>query len=130
MLVGSLGTFLFRTSSFDVTTFKNLARKRNYNFSEHEVGKDKPYLQFAGEALEEITFDMVLDRGLNPLPKDCSKQRDELAAMAKTGNAFALVIGTKYLGNFVIRDISEKDREILGNLITRMDLSVTLKEYH
>ena len=62
--------------------------------------------------------------------KTCSKQRDELAAMAKTGNAFALVIGTKYLGNFVIRDISEKDREILGNLITRMDLSVSLKEYH
>ena len=76
MLVGSLGTFLFRTSSFDVTTFKNLARKRNYNFLEHEVVKGKPYLQFAGEALEEITFDMVLDRGLNPLPKDCSKQRD------------------------------------------------------
>ncbi len=100
MLVGSLGTFLFRTSSFDVTTFKNLARKRNYNFSEHEVVKGKPYLQFAGEALEEITFDMVLD------------------------------IGTKYLGNFVIRDISEKDKEILGNLITRMELSVSLKEYH
>lgn len=130
MIVGSFGTLEFRTSSFDITTFKNLSRKRDFTFSQHEVVRGKPYLQFVGEALERISFDMVFDRALSPLPKDCRKSRDELAAMAKTGNAFPLVIGTVFLGNYVIESIQEKDREILGNAITRMDLSVSLKEYH
>lgn len=76
MIVGSFGILTFRTSSFDVRTFKNLARKRSYSFSEHEVVSGKPYLQRGHENLETITFDMVLDRGLNPLPVDCRKSRD------------------------------------------------------
>ena len=129
MVAGSFGSLEFCTSSFDVTTFKNLARKRDYRFSRHEVVHGKPYLQFVGEDLESVSFDMVFDRALNPLPKDCRKSRDELVAMAKTGNAFPLVVGTVFLGNYVIESIQEKDREILGNAITRMDLSVSLKEY-
>lgn len=130
MLVGSFGTILFRTSSFDITTFKNLQRKRQYHFTRHDVVNGKSCLHFAGEALESITFDFVFDRALNPLLKDCGKYRDMLVEMAGTGNAFPLVIGTAFLGNFVVENIEEKDKEILGNIITRMDLSVSLTEYH
>lgn len=130
MLVGSFGSVEFRTSSFDINTFKNLSRKRAFAFARHEAAKGKPYLQFVGEDLETLSFDMVFDRALNPLPKDCRKSRDELVNMARTGNAFPLVIGTSFIGNFVIESITEKDREILGNAVTRMDLSVSLKEYH
>lgn len=130
MIVGSFGILTFCTSSFDVRTFKNLVRKRSYSFSEHEVVSGKPYLQRGHENLETITFDMVLDRGLNPLPVDCRKSRDLLDTMLQTGDAYPLVIGTRYIGNYVIENIEEKDKEILGNIITRMDLTVSLKEYH
>lgn len=83
MIVGSFGNITFRTSSFDVRTFKHLARKRSYAFSEHEVVSGKPYLQFGHENLETISFDMVLDRGLNPLSHDCRECRDLLDDMAK-----------------------------------------------
>lgn len=87
-------------------------------------------MQRGHENLETITFDMVLDRGLNPLPVDCRKSRDLLDTMLQTGDAYPLVIGTRYIGNYVIENIEEKDKEILGNIITRMDLTVSLKEYH
>lgn len=130
MIVGSFGNITFRTSSFDVTTFKNLARKRTYSFSEHEVVSGKPYLQAGHEGLETLTFDIVLDKALNPLPKDCRECRDMLDEMLKTGDAFPFVLGTSYIGDYVIENIAEKDNLILGNMIVRMDLAVSLKEYH
>ena len=89
-------------SSFDVTTFKNLARKRTFSFTEHEVVSGKPYLQRGHEGLEVITFDMVLDKALNPLPKDCRECQDKLCEMQSTGDAVPLVIGTSYIGNYVL----------------------------
>lgn len=130
MIVGSFGNITFRTSSFDVTTFKNLTRKRTFSFTEHEVVSGKPYLQRGHEGLETITFDMVLDKALNPLPKDCRECRDMLSEMQSTGDAYPLVIGTKFIGNYVIEEINEKDKQILGDFVTRMDLAVSLKEYH
>lgn len=130
MIVGAFGEVIFRTSSFDITTFKNLSRKHSYKFAEHEVIKGKPYLQFIGENLEQISLDIVLDKGFIALYKDCRECRNMLLAMAKTGNAHSFVIGTTYLGEYVLESIDEKDRQILGNCITRMDLILNLKEYH
>ena len=125
MIAGSFGNITFRTSSFDVTTFKNLVRKRAFTFSEHEVVSGKPYLQRGHEGLETITFDMVLDKALNPLPKDCRECRDMLSEMQSTGDAYPLVIGTSYIGSYVIEEINEKDKQILGDFVTRMDLAVS-----
>lgn len=58
-------------------------------------------MQRGHENLETIAFDMVLDRGLNPLSVDCRKLRDLLYEMLKTGDACPLVIGTSYIGAYL-----------------------------
>ena len=131
MIVGSFGKVTFQTSSMGVTTFKQIDRTRSYTFGEHKVVHGVPYLQHTGRELETIELPIIMDNALNPTPYyDCDKIKDSFVEMAQSGDHFSLVIGLTYHGEWVITSMKEVDKIIIHGVTVRMDLSLSLKEYH
>ncbi|MBR8701166.1 hypothetical protein IX317_002151 [Fusobacterium sp. DD29] len=128
MVVGSLGKTIFACSSFFVRTFNNLTKSSNYRWIEHKVIGEKPKLQFDGVDLENIKFNIILSAAYNLNP---ALEAHKLKEKAADGEKFKLIIGGEVLGDYVIASINETHKQFtaFGN-VTRVDLSVELKEYN
>ena len=122
---GSLGNIVFETvKTPDKESFK---RKKKYNYAEIQTYQ-KPKLQYIGDALEEIEFEIKLVKTADLDPEE---ELDKLYNEAEKGEPLTLSIGTHIEGDFVITDIEEtlKSTDSKGNLIV-VYVKLKLKEYN
>lgn len=126
-MIGSFGDVPFVTSASTLRTFENLSRSYKARYARHEVIGKKPVLEFIGPDTITIPLNIRLDitKGVNP-----ASEIDNLTAKMDSGTDEALVIGNKYLGQFVIQSIDEADRFIDNRGVVRIaNLAISLEEY-
>ena len=121
--IGSFGSVIFRVSSTQIKTFDELSRRVAAKFADHEVAGKKPISEKTGEELDQITFNIQLNRAY-------CKPEQELLTLNKilsSGVANRLIIGTRNLGKFTLREFEENLTHVgkKGALLVK-DLSLTL----
>jgi len=122
---GSLGNIIFQTYlTPDKESFK---RKKSYNYAEINTYR-KPKLQYIGDKLEEIEFELKFVKTEELDPED---MLDTLYEEAEKGEPLTLIVGTHIEGDFVITSVEEtlKATDSKGNLIA-VYAKVKLKEYN
>ena len=60
--IGSFGSVIFRVSSTQIKTFDELSRHVAAKFADHEVAGKKPISEKTGEELDQITFNIQINR--------------------------------------------------------------------
>ena len=60
--IGSFGSVIFQVSSSHIKTFDELSRHVAAKFADHEVAGKKPVSEKTGEELDEVTFNIQLNR--------------------------------------------------------------------
>jgi phage protein U len=126
-MIGSLGEVSFITSSTTIRTFSNLTRNFKARYARHEVIGKKPVLEFLGPDTITIPLTIRLDitKGVNP-----TSEIENLTTKMESGTDEALVIGNKYLGQFVIKSIDESDTFIDNKGVVRIaNITMNLEEY-
>lgn len=128
MIIGSLGSYVFMTSSFYTKTYNSYSRKLSTKWIEHKIIGEKSKLQFDGLELEQISFNIHLNRFFNV---SIESEKKVLYEYMKDGKVLRLILGGKKIGNYVITSISEEPKaySALGSP-TKIDLKVELKEYN
>lgn len=128
MIIGSLGNYVFMTSSFYTKTYNSYSRKLSSKWIEHKIIGEKAKLQFDGLELENISFNIHLNKFFNV---NIDLEKKILYEYMKDGKVLRLILGGKKIGNYVITSISEEPKaySAIGS-ISKMDLKIELKEYN
>lgn len=128
MIVGSLGNYIFFTSSIYTKTYNSFSRSISSRWIEHKIIGEKPKLQFDGLELESISFSIHLNRFFKV---DIDKEKKKLETFFKEGKVLRLILGGKKIGNYVITSIGEEPKGYNAfGVPTKMDLKIELKEYN
>lgn len=130
MIIGSLGKVIFTCSSFYIKTINNMSIDKSVNWIEHKMMNGKPKLQFDGENLDSIKFDIHLNSAFNVNPLLSAKELEEYM---KKGNTLKFILGRKVIGTgwYVITSISETHKTFSSlGVVTKIELSIELKEYN
>lgn len=126
-MIGSFGPIAFSASSSKIFTLSGFGKGAESRFAEHDLAGKKPLLSFVGPGLESISFNMKLSLtlGVDPVT-EINRLRD----LRDNGIAQPFVLGGEYIGDYVIKSLSESHRAMdgKGNLIAA-DISVSMKEY-
>lgn len=129
MIVGYLGSTPFVTSSNKIRTFDNFSRSSTARWTKHDLIGQKPVLEFIGNDIEKISFDMQLraDYGINP-----EKELENLRQMRDNGTAVTLILNNSPVTDnlWVIESLDEKVTFWgSGGEILSASVSVSLLEY-
>lgn len=126
-MIGALGNIVFTVSSDFVRTPSNIKKSRSARIAKHDIIGSKPKLEFQGEDLVSMSFDIRLDRSLGVSPQS---DINSLARLHASGEVVDLVIGNVYHGAFLIESIEENTKytDRNGNVIVA-ELSISLQEY-
>ena len=132
--VGSLGEvdFYVRSSNGknEILSFHDLTRNSTANFPEHERNGGKPYLEYSGPGLDEISMIIEADAQFRIKPLDIQAK---LHQYAEEGTPNTLIIGGKKIGSnpFVITAISDVYKRFFPKDGRPMAIAmqITLKEY-
>lgn len=128
MIVGSLGTYIFFTSSFYTKTYNSFSRNISSKWIEHKIIGEKPKIQFDGLELENISLSIHLNRFFNV---NINKEKKILEGYLKEGKVLRLILGGRKIGNYVIVSISEEPKAYSAfGTQTKVDLKIELKEYN
>lgn len=102
--IGLFGKVPFVCSSSLVMTFRNLQIERGMRWATHEVIGQKPILEKIGPELTSVSFEIQLNSflGMPPIAAILIFRK-----MIESGEPQRLLIGTDYLGKFVIESLSE-----------------------
>ena len=103
--LGMIGTLPFVCSHEKVMTFSNLQTERSVRYAVHEVIGKKPVLEFIGENLSRVSFQIRFDSSLG-FPPNIGLMA--LREMMKEGSSKRLLIGPEYMGKYVIESIGEE----------------------
>lgn len=129
MIVGYLGNIPFITSRNKVRTFNNFNRSSTARWAKHELIGQKPILEFLGNDIEKISFDMLLrtDLGINP-----EDELDNLRTMRDNGTVLTLVLDNMPItDNFWVIESLDESVNYFGGTgeILSATVSVSLQEY-
>lgn len=126
-MIGALGNIVFTVSSDFVRTPSNIKKSRSARIAKHDIIGSKPKLEFQGEDLVSMSFDIRLDASLGVNPQS---DINSLARLYTSGEVVDLVIGNVYHGAFLIESIEENTKytDRNGNIIVA-ELSISLQEY-
>lgn len=125
-LTGLFGKVPFVSSSAVVYTFKDLSVSRSARWATHEIIGKKPKLEYIGPGLTEVSFNIQLNSSLGTPPLVALIM---LKKMLEKKQPERLLIGSDYLGKFVIESIGE-ERKYHNNfgICVSAEVSITLKE--
>lgn len=126
-MIGSLGGVPFESSTEKLRTFNNFNRSGAARWSDHERLGMKPKREFIGPDTESIGLSIRLDvsHGINP-----ERELVGLRSARDEGRILPLVMGDKFLGDYVIDSLSENHKHYSGRgdlMVAVADLA--LKEY-
>lgn len=124
--IGSFGDIIFTVSASHIKTFDELSRRSAAKFADHEVASKKPISEFTGEELDEITFNIQLNRTYTKPERDLML----LNKIKSTGMANRLIIGSRNFGKFTLREFEETLTHVGKNgAILFAEVELTLTEY-
>lgn len=131
--VGSFGDVDFYVRSGNgknqILSFHDLTRNSSANFAEHERNGGKPFLEYGGPGLDEVSLTVEADAQYQVRPLEV---QEKLHRYAEDGTPNTLVVGGRKIGNspFVITAISDvyKRHHTDGRPIA-ISMQLTLKEY-
>lgn len=124
--IGSFGDIVFSVSASHIKTFDELSRRSAAKFADHEVAGSKPISEFTGEELDEITFNIQLNRTYAKPERDLML----LNKIKSAGTANRLIIGSRNLGKFTLREFEETLTHVGKNgAILFAEVELTLTEY-
>lgn len=124
--IGAFGSIIFTVSTSQIKTFDEFSRRSVAKFADHEIAGQKPIPEFIGEELDEITFSIQLNRTY------ASPERDLmlLNKIKSSGVASRLIIGSRNLGKFTLREFEENLTHVGKNgAILFAEVELTLTEY-
>lgn len=142
MIVGYMGNIPFITSRRYLVTFDDYSRNSEGRWAKHDIVGGKPVLEFLGPDTEKVSMKIQLrrDHGVNP-----ESLLSQLRNMRDSGETFPLVLGSKVIGNaimkllglsngsgsglWVLKGISEVVTHWAGGNAYCVDATVTLEEY-
>lgn len=129
MKLGKLGDVIFETSDKNILNYSNLTRKTSATYNEQKSKNDYPRLEFQNPELREISFNIKLIRSL--LNEDPLVLSQKINSYILKGKVVEFILGDSYVssGRFVILDSQETFKNIHGNKVDVMELSINLKEY-
>lgn len=119
---------VFGNLQFDlITYFEGWEAKFAAEYAEHKLMGRKPALQFVGDQLDEITWNLVFHSGYCQPEVEMLKLRRAVAAHA----ALPLVLSNgDYKGYFVPLDVQATTKQTTKNgTVVWMECKLTLKEY-
>ena len=124
---GSFGDIIFEVSANLVKTWGNLRSRKKAQYAVHELALGKAKLEFTGVELQEIDFEVRLDaRWVNP-----DRESKNLHEALEDAEPRILMLGSKPLGEYVLRDITEQGvrTDYMGRtMVSRLNLK--FKEYN
>lgn len=128
MIVGSLGNYVFTTSSLYIKTYNSYSENSSVRWIEHKIMGEKPKLQFDGVDLKQIQLTIHLNVFFNTPIKAEKKILEEYMVQ---GKVLRLILGGQKIGKYVITKISDEPKawSALG-LVTKTDLKIELREYN
>lgn len=100
-MIGALGdknlqnAVVFEILQNKTLTFKDLNRSNGVRFQKHDVLLKKPILQFIGEELDKISFNIMFSYQLGTDP---IKETDKLVILQRNGTALSFFVGDKGFG--------------------------------
>lgn len=103
--LGMLGDIPFICSHEKVLTYSDLKSEHSVRYAIHEVIGKKQVLEFLGEDLSRVSFQIRFDSTLGFPP---SVGLLALREVMREGTAKRLLIGPEYMGKYVINAISEE----------------------
>lgn len=118
----ALGTYVF---GIDSLLFNQLQRKRNWRHPSNDRVGASPASQFAGPGDDTVNLGGLLAPG----QIGNAEALDDIATMAKAGQAYTLLDGEGYIyGAYVITDLDETKRNFLidGQALA-VDFTISLK---
>lgn len=126
MSFAKLGPITFEVTQDTVRTWQDVQRTRAGRWHQHEVFAGKPLQEFLGPGLDALVMPVRLDlmRGVNP--------RDELRQMndlVSTGTVAQFTIGREFIGDFILKLISEDWKRFVGSVLVVATATLTLEEY-
>ncbi|WP_312117962.1 phage tail protein [Brevibacillus reuszeri] len=116
-------------SAEKIRTFDDFSRSASSRWATHEIIGRKPISEFAGAALDGISFKMRFDvrYGMNP-----KVEMDQLLIMCRDGRAETLIIGGTAYGMYkwVVKTVTQglKQFDGSGNVLVS-EVDVSLEEY-
>lgn len=127
MQVGILGDMTFEVSSFRLLTVNGMSRSGSTRTAKHDVINSKPKLEFLGDDLDSISFNIRLDASLGVNP---DREIQYLNEMRKNGIVLDFAIGQRYYGQFLIMSMSEDIKHTYPNGTTMVaEVSLQIDEY-
>lgn len=127
MQVGSFADIIFETSSKRLLTLDGLEISKSANYAEHAIIQNKPKLEFTGVNLNEVSFEIQLNKKLGVDPVEIQELIDEYLIDAVSSH---LIIGNKVIGEFVILSAKELWRHIIDGTPAVVSVSISMKEYN
>ena len=134
-MLGAIGSsemadvVIFEVSEESILTLDEFKRKNSVRYADTDVMLKKPISQFLGEALDEISFKIVLKDYYGVDPRT---EMNKLIYIQRDGEAVTFVLDGKGFGRYrwTIRSIDMEFAEIDGQGIYHsVTLNVTMKEY-
>lgn len=128
MIVGSLGNYIFATSSLYIKTYNSYSENSSVRWIEHKIMGEKPKLQFDGVDLKQVQLTIHLNVFFNTSIKTEKKILEQYMV---EGKVLRLILGGQKIGKYVITKISDEPKawSALG-LVTKTDLKIELREYN
>ncbi len=111
MFLGALGNLPFVCTSEKVLTFTGLQSDRSVRYATHEIVGKKQVLEFLGEDLCKVSFNIRFDSSLG-FPPNVGLLA--LREMMRKAEPLRLIIGPEYFGKFVINSVGEERRYHTG----------------
>lgn len=126
-MIGYLGSVVFRASSFNILTFRDLEISLSPRWGEHSPVMDTPKQEFIGPGARTLSLLVSLNIRHNVDPQ---KQFEKLTEAANIGEVLPFFLGNKAMGNYVIREV-KMAYKIVSNKgrVWNGDINLTLKEY-
>lgn len=110
-MIATYGPVTFVASDTLLRTFSNLQRTRRARYARHEVIGHKPLIEFTGDDIDAVNFDMRFDvfHGVDPVA-----EMERLSLIRENGETWPLVIAGRFISDFVITEIGEDWRRLDG----------------
>lgn len=126
-MIGSFGDTAFITSANKIYTYTGFNKTGEARYAEHALTGKKPLLEFIGPGLESVSYSVKLDTSYGIKPEEEIKK---LMQLRDAGEAKPLVLGGRFLGNYVIISLSETHKVVDNRGQLRIvDLNINLREY-
>lgn len=126
-MIGYLGAVVFRASTFNILTFKDLEVSLTPRWGEHAPVMDTPKQEFIGPGAKNLSLMISLNvrHGV-----DAEAQFEKLTEAANTGEVLPFFLGNKAMGNYVIKEVKMAYKVITNRgRVWNGDINLTLKEY-